>query len=818
MSTPSQTDRPLSITTALGKDALLLTELKGTEEVSGLFRFDLTCLSELRKPAAFDKVLGQGATVEIVLQDGQKRHVDGIVCSMKQGRRDETFHHYELRLVPKLWLLTLRRQSRIFQHLTVPEILRKVLAGLEVRLELTAPYEPRDFCVQYRESDFDFASRLMEEEGIRYYFEHSPGSHVMVLSDEATKHPDVPLQPDVAYEELPAGGKIEEMRVAYWEKAQEIRAHMYTMRDHCFELPEQPLEAQQLTVDGVPAGKVSHRLNLLPGEKLELYDFPGGYAQRFDGVDAGGGERAAELRKIFPEKDRTVRLRMEREECASLRATGRSYCPHFVPGHAFTLKKHFNADGRWVVRRVEHEASLEGTYVSGSGAPFRYENRFECIPAALAFRPERRTPRPVIAGNQTATVVAPAGEELFCDKYGRVKVQFHWDREGKKDPASSCWIRVAQPWAGKGWGAFFWPRAGNEVVVSFEEGDPDQPLVVGSVYNATNMPPFALPALNQLAGVKSASLRGQFNRHFNGVVFCDESGKEHMALHSERNLTFNTEFDNTFSAGRNRHEGVSGVSLVTVGFIPGGGGSGGGPDENSETEERLKKLEGGEFNYSPWGAVNPSGVLGLASQMTYGANSQAVVGFKGDSTFGNIMQMCINPIALKEVGGAFPVWLSDVAGGGLGGNISVVMGSNTTITLGQNIDINDKEDIDLEMAPTSPSKIILAIIAAVFILWTILYAGLKWIPARVALFCVCQTAISAGLAAIGFIEMNAKLVKAGTVTTIKDAYKHRAAAAPTIASLPKLKTALSVTGAILTALVPLGVGVGIVATEATRKS
>jgi type VI secretion system secreted protein VgrG len=422
----------------------------------------------------------------------------------------------------------------------------------------------------------------------------------------------------------------------------------------------------------------------------------------------------------------------------------------------------------------------------------------------------------VIPGNQTATVVTPPGEELFCDMYGRVKVQFHWDREGKKDPNSSCWIRVAQPWAGKGWGSFFWPRGGNEVVVSFEEGDPDQPLVVGSVYNANNMPPFALPALNQLAGIKSASLRGQFNRHFNGVVFCDEAGKEHMALHSERNLTFNTEFDNTFSAGRNRHEGVSGVSLVTVGFIPGGGGSGGGPDENADTEARLKKLEGGEFNYSPWGAVNPAGVLGLANAMTYGAKSEATVGFKGDSTFGNVMSMCINPIALTQVGGAVPLWLKDVAGGGLGGNISVVMGANTTVTLGPNIDIGNAEDVDLTMAATSPSKYILAIIAAVFILWTILYAGLKWIPARVALFCVCQTAISAGLAAIGVIEANSDAVAGGAATGIKNVYAHRKATAPTLGTIPKWQSALSVTGCILSAIVPLGVGVGIVATEATR--
>ena len=276
MSSYTQSERPMTITTSLGKDALLLTEVKGHEQISGLFRFHLKVLAELKKPAAFDKLLGQPATVEIVLSDGKKRYVDGIVSSMRQGHRDERFLHYGLELVPKLWLLTLRQQSRIFQRLTVPEILKKVLAGIEIQLDLTAVYEPRDFCVQYRESDFAFASRLMEEEGIRYYFVHSEGSHLMVLADEATKHPDVPLQSQVTYEEVPQGGKVEEMRVTAWEKVQEVRPHLYTLRDHCFQLPDQNLEAEQPTLVSVPAGKVSHKLNLLGSEKLEVYDFPGG--------------------------------------------------------------------------------------------------------------------------------------------------------------------------------------------------------------------------------------------------------------------------------------------------------------------------------------------------------------------------------------------------------------------------------------------------------------------------------------------------------------------------------------------------------------
>jgi type VI secretion system secreted protein VgrG len=180
------------------------------------------------------------------------------------------------------------------------------------------------------------------------------------------------------------------------------------------------------------------------------------------------------------------------------------------------------------------------------------------------------TPRPAIAGMQTATVVGPAGEEIFVDKYGRVKVQFHWDREGKLNADSSCWLRVAQVWAGKGWGAFFWPRIGHEVVVIFEEGDPDQPLVIGSVYNAENMAPFKLPLRKKLGGIKSASVSGTSKENFNGIVFFDEKGHEHTSIHSERHMTLHAEFDTRTKVGRHRGERIPGASLLTVGRIPGG--------------------------------------------------------------------------------------------------------------------------------------------------------------------------------------------------------------------------------------------------------
>ena len=371
------------------------------------------------------------------LLDGGKRYFNGLVKRFSQGARDEVFVHFRAELVPKLWLLTKKVRSRIFQHLAVPDILRKVLSGLDVHYELTAGYFERDYCVQYRESDFDFASRLMEEEGIHYYFKHADGNHQMVVTDVSKQHPSISEPNKIIYEEV-SGGTREDMRVMGWEKTQELRSGEYTLWDHCFELPGNHLEAAGRTIDSVTAGKVVHKLGIGGNDELEIYDYPGGYAQRFDGVDRHGASRPQDIQNIFREREKSARLRMEQEDALSLAIGGSSNCGNFLAGHKFTLQRHFDADGPYLLTRVEHEAR-QSDYRSEQ-QDFHYENRFTCIPVALPYRHQRVTPRPVIAGIQTATVVGPPGEEIYCDKYGRIKVQFHWDREGKKDADSSCWF------------------------------------------------------------------------------------------------------------------------------------------------------------------------------------------------------------------------------------------------------------------------------------------------------------------------------------------------------------------------------------------
>ncbi|HVK12638.1 MAG TPA: type VI secretion system tip protein TssI/VgrG, partial [Gemmataceae bacterium] len=464
----SQEGRGLAVHTPLGPDALLLQGLTGTEAVSELYRFDLDLLAEVaRGDVPFEKVLGQPVSVLLRRTDGEPRQINGIVSRFAQGPQvrgvhgTATFVRYKATVVPRLWLATRRAQSRIFQQQTVPDILKAVLGEVHADpkpvFKLVGRYEPRDYCVQYRETDFAFASRLMEEEGIFYYWTHAAGKHTLVVADHPQGHPDLPAPAGLIYD-TDLGGVRPEHRVYGWEKRQEIRTGTHTLWDHCFELPHQSLEASRAVPPTVTVGRVAHDLRAGGADRLEAYDFPGGYAQRFDGVDPGGTDRPADVGKVWQDNERTAKLRAEAEAARALTVAGTSDCRHLTAGHQFSLSGHFNADGKYTLTRVTHRATMGSAYVPAADGEPHYENTFECVPAGLPWRPERATPRPVIGGTQTAEVVGPAGEEIFTDKYGRVKVQFFWDRQGKRDANSSCWVRVSQAHAGKGWGGIDVPR------------------------------------------------------------------------------------------------------------------------------------------------------------------------------------------------------------------------------------------------------------------------------------------------------------------------------------------------------------------------
>ncbi|MBI3411156.1 MAG: type VI secretion system tip protein VgrG [Planctomycetes bacterium] len=545
--TYTQAGRPLAVTTPLGPDVLLLVGFRGREEISKPFQYVLDLVASSRSEIPFERLMGQRMTVELRRPRGQSRYFSGIVSRFSQGHSDLEFTEYQAELVPDMWLLTKRHRSRIFQHLSVPDILRQVLQGLDVSFQIRGDFQPRDYCAQYRESDFDFASRLMEEEGIYYFFLQNERGHQLVLANTPQGHPDVPEMREVPFENTPRDGQAD--CITAWQKVQELRSGKCELWDHCFELPRMHLDARKSIQDDVPVGRVNHKLTAGLNGKLELYDYPGGYAQRFDGIDRGGGEHPEELRKIFEDNQRTVSIRMQQEAAAGIMIQGAGTCRQFLPGHKFSLVGHGHGDGDYVLTKVQHLARQPGFRSDDRAEGFTYENTFSAIPYALPYRPARETPRPTIHGTQTATVVGPPGKESFVDKYGRVKVQLNWDREGRNDADSSCWIRVAQQWAGKVYGAFFWPRIGHEVVVAFEEGDPDRPIIIGSVYNAENTTPYLLPESAEIAGIVTQSTPGGNSEEYNELSFDDKKGNELIYMHAQKNFVREVENDDHLRVG-----------------------------------------------------------------------------------------------------------------------------------------------------------------------------------------------------------------------------------------------------------------------------
>ena len=457
-----------SITISGAFGTLSAVAFQGDEAMSSLFRFDVDVVTDA--DLAFDSILGSELTATVATGQTTRRF-SGICSRISQGRVDDRFT-YRFELVPKLALLTLNQDSRIFQDKSVPDILRVVLAqhGIDFQVALTRSYPARDYCVQYRESDFNFVSRLMEEEGIWYFFTIGTTGHRMILGDSPAANPSLGSATF-----LPAVQKQGGEAVFAWQKTQELRPGKVTLFDSHFELPHQHLDATRTIQQSVAAGRVTHMLALPATSNLEVYDYPGGYAQRFDGIE--------DLPKIFSEATRAASVRMEELAATAIVIEGGSTMPLFTGGSRVTLARHPNGDGQYVLTTVHHSASL------AQGSKLDYQNSFTCIPSGLPFRPKRTAPRPVIPGTQTAYVVGPAGETIFTDKYGRVKVQFHWDRQGKSDENSSAWLRVGALHAGQESGFVFVPEVGDEVLVAFLEGDPDQPIIVGSVYNPERLPP-----------------------------------------------------------------------------------------------------------------------------------------------------------------------------------------------------------------------------------------------------------------------------------------------------------------------------------------
>jgi type VI secretion system secreted protein VgrG len=542
-----QTDRLMSLSTPAGADVLCMENANITERISKPFAMQFDLLAEKSKKSSikYDQLLGNNVTLTVRLPGEKKRYFCGMVSRFSEAGEDERFAYYRLEAVPWLWLLTLTTDCKVFQDKTVPEIIEDVFKEWQGKYSQVVHFENKtsgsftklDYCVQYRETDFNFVSRLMEQEGIFYYFKHEDGKHTLVMSNDASSLEACPNLAQARY--LPESGMGEwEDGVLTLDNVRSIVPGKVTLGDYHFQMSNKTLRESS-----------SGSVKVASNDNLEIFDYPGEYSQRFNKPD----ERLGDVEKNGGD---LAKWRMEEQSGQHLQISGTSSCRAFTTGYYFSLlgkdsaqKKLPGTAGKYVLNSLKHSIQQTPDYISGGEVAQPYRNTFTCVPREVKYRSARSTPRPVVQGMQTAVVVGLKGEEIDCDKYGRVKVQFHWDREGKKDEKSSCWVRVASLLAGKEWGMVHIPRIGQEVVVAFLEGDPDQPLIVGSVYNYDNMPPYKLPDNKTQSGLKTRSTKQGSSDNFNELRFEDKKGSEEVYFHAEKDFNRVVENNDTLKVG-----------------------------------------------------------------------------------------------------------------------------------------------------------------------------------------------------------------------------------------------------------------------------
>jgi type VI secretion system secreted protein VgrG len=510
---------------------LHVLRFSGDEAMSSLFRAEIDLASE-SDAIDFASVVGQPGLLTITGELGP-RYLHGLVASFEQREKTRKFTLYHAVLVPKVWRLTHRRDCRIFQNVNakqiVSKVLDKVLSGDEYQFKLKADPVEREYCVQYRESDWAFASRLLEEEGIFYYFEHSADKHVLKLANDFQAHPSVTGKEAVPYHP-PSPTLPGKEHVVRFNLREQVESGKVTLQDFNFKTPAVSLKAEK---EGETA------------TELEIYDYPGEYLVQKEGQDL-------------------AQVRLQEVQAPRVEAEGDSDAVRMTPGYYFALEEHPRFSDKYVITFLRQRGEKATTDLEAGAADPRcaYTNSFRCIPRKTPFRPARFTPRPIIQGPQTAIVVGPSGQEIYVDKYGRVKVQFHWDRHGTKDEKSSCWIRVSQVWAGALWGSMYIPRIGQEVIVEFLEGDPDRPIITGRVYHAQNMPPYTLPDDKTKSTIKSNSSIG--GGGYNEVRFEDKKGSEELYTHAQKDQTEVIRNDISKSVGANSTTTIGKNRKVTI--------------------------------------------------------------------------------------------------------------------------------------------------------------------------------------------------------------------------------------------------------------
>jgi type VI secretion system secreted protein VgrG len=610
---------------------LKLIRFEGSEGISELFHFQLQlALDDLE--ADFDAVLGKPGLLRIEGREGT-RYISGIVSRFEQSSERTQLTQYSAEMVPRIWLLGQRRTSRIFQGMTVPDIIKKVLSDTKIapdqyKLGLQRSYVQREYCVQYRESDLAFISRLMEEEGIYYWFEHSEGKHVLVMGDSSSGHQQIPGDQKLQFQEV-TGEEPEFEHIYHFRYAEQVRSGEVVLRDFDFKKPTLDLTAR----------RASDRFT-----ELQVYDYPGEYTQPSVG-SAWSEVRLQELQAI-----RKV-------------GAGKTNCRRMVPGYKFTMEQHprANFNREYLLTKVLHKgAQIQALKeAAGTAQANEYSCEYLAIPSDVQYRPARRTERPVVHGSQTAIVTGPAGEEIYPDEHGRVKVHFHWDREGKADEKSSCWIRVSQNWAGSGWGAMIIPRIGQEVIVDFLEGDPDQPIITGRVYNGDNRAPYPLPDMKTRSTLKSNSSKGGGGS--NEMRFEDAKGAEEIYLHGQKDWDIVIENDKTQKVGHDESHEVGHDRSKHV------------RHDQSEEVDNNKSIRVG---------VNHSESVGANMSINVGSNLSENVGINYAENVGAAMELTVGALMTQIVGAALVQTVGASKSVEVGANLNQSVGSSASESVG----------------------------------------------------------------------------------------------------------------------------------------
>ncbi len=626
-------NRAMNAHTPLGPDVLMFSALSGREELSRLFDFVVEFKST-RAGISAKSLLGQSISVDMRVQGGGKRYLNGQCSQFHATGMVGRYYVYEARLRPWLWYASRRSDYKIFQAMSVPEIVLDVLKKypFPVKTLLSKSYRKWEYNVQYRESDFNYVSRLLEHEGIYYYFEHSLGEHTLVLCDDMSAHGPYPGYAAIPYyapdSALPDGDYFDT-----WIVGQTVESGAYATDDYDFKKPATDLAL----------GREKPRPHA--NAAYEIYDYPGGYTESDEG-------------------EHYSRTRMEelQAEHEVIQAFGPVWGA--APGCTFTLERHPDAGQKreYLVTRA-HYALRDNSYEADSGQEeLDWRVSLEALPRAETYRPARLTPKPHSMGPETAVVVGPAGEEIYTDEYGRVKVQFHWDRYGRKNENSSCWIRVALPWAGEKWGFIHIPRMGQEVLVDFIGGDPDYPIITGSVYNAAQMPPYGLPENKTASGIKSRSSKGADATDYNEIRFEDKKGEEQIYLHAQRNHDNVVELDESQVIGNNRQTRVENNDERYV--------------NNNDTQVIVAEQTitvGGNQTESV--ALNQTVTVSGNQSLTVGASQSAQIG--GDTS------LVVDGSGSVAYGGEYSFSVGDMSRYTYVGNAtSVYMGDRNTLVIG----------------------------------------------------------------------------------------------------------------------------------------